>query len=98
MALTTGMTGMPGHGFYDRNSAPQWASIAALLPWLEEAVAGMALADPPAVLCQAFPRPDPRALADAIYGRAERLLQAHPERYPFRYVSVAMLLTRSPAR
>lgn len=51
-----------------------------------------------AVLCLAFPAHDPRALADDVFARAERLVREHPERYPFRYVSVAMLLTRSAAR
>ena len=31
-------TGMKGGGFYDDHSAPQMASIEAVLPWLEEAV------------------------------------------------------------
>ena len=44
MAVTTGMV---GHGFHDRNSAPQWAAIEAVLPWLDEAVAEMRLAEVP---------------------------------------------------
>ena len=32
-------TGMKGDGYYDDHSAPQMATIAAVLPWLEEAVA-----------------------------------------------------------
>ena len=31
-------SGMIGHGFYNRNSAPQLASIAYVLPWLDDAV------------------------------------------------------------
>ena len=41
MAVTTGMV---GHGFYDQNSGPQWAATEVVLPWLEAAVAEMALA------------------------------------------------------
>jgi len=37
-------TGMKGEGFYDDHSAPQMATIAAVLPWLEEAVGQMDLA------------------------------------------------------
>jgi hypothetical protein len=37
-ATTTGMT---GGGFYNANSAPQWRSIEAVLPWLEDAVASL---------------------------------------------------------
>jgi SAM dependent carboxyl methyltransferase len=52
MTVTTGMV---GRGFYDRNSAPQWAAIEAVLPWLEEAIAEMALADlPPTVALADF--------------------------------------------
>jgi gibberellin A4 carboxyl methyltransferase len=40
--------GMKGDGFYDRNSSPQMAAVAAVLPWLEDAVAQMDLADSPA--------------------------------------------------
>ena len=43
MAVTTGMV---GHGFYDRNSAPQWAAIEAVLPWLEDAIAELPPAEP----------------------------------------------------
>lgn len=50
------------------------------------------------VLCLAFPAQDPKRFADDVFGRAERLLRAHPARYPFRFASVAMLLTRSSAR
>lgn len=46
------------------------------------------------VLCAAFPSHEPERLADAVFGRAERLIREHPERYEFHYVSVAMLLTR----
>lgn len=48
------------------------------------------------VLQAAFPNADPQALADDVYARAEQLVRDHPERYPFRYVSVAALLTRRP--
>lgn len=41
MTVTTGMV---GHGFYDRNSAPQMSAIEHVLPWLDEAVAGLPLA------------------------------------------------------
>lgn len=37
----TGMTGMAGGGFYDANSAPQWALISAVVPWLEDAVSSL---------------------------------------------------------
>jgi hypothetical protein len=50
MAVTAGMV---GHGFYDRNSAPQWAAIEAALPWLEEAVAEMRLAAEPETIALA---------------------------------------------
>ncbi len=36
-------SGMKGDGFYDRNSSPQMAAVAAVLPWLEDAVAQMDL-------------------------------------------------------
>jgi gibberellin A4 carboxyl methyltransferase len=36
---------MKGDGFYDQNSAPQMASVAAVLPWLEDAVVQMDLSD-----------------------------------------------------
>jgi gibberellin A4 carboxyl methyltransferase len=39
-------TGMKGGGFYDDHSAPQMATIAAVLPWLEDAVGQMELATP----------------------------------------------------
>ncbi len=52
MAVTTGMV---GHGFYDHNSAPQWAATEAVLPWLEAAIAGMRLAEgPPAIALADF--------------------------------------------
>ncbi|MGD9544264.1 MAG: hypothetical protein AB7F41_12230 [Methylocystis sp.] len=47
-----------------------------------------------APLRMAFSGGDSAAIADDIYGRCERLIRANPERYPFRYVSVAALLTR----
>ena len=41
-------SGMIGHGFYNRNSAPQWSATLHVLPWLEDAIAAMSLAaDPP---------------------------------------------------
>lgn len=43
-------SGMVGHGFYNRNSATQWAAIEAVLPWLEQAIAEMDLAEPPAAV------------------------------------------------
>jgi SAM dependent carboxyl methyltransferase len=39
--------GMVGHGFYDRNSAPQWAATEAVLPWLDEAVARISVSKGP---------------------------------------------------
>lgn len=47
-----------------------------------------------AVLLAAFPHQEPGPFADDVFGRAERLIRDHPERYEFNYVSVAMLLTR----
>ncbi len=47
MAVTTGMV---GHGFYDQNSGPQWTTTEVVLPWLEAAVAEMALAATPATI------------------------------------------------
>ncbi|MTI45277.1 S-adenosylmethionine-dependent carboxyl methyltransferase [Roseibium hamelinense] len=37
-------TGMVGGGFYNQNSAPQMAAIAAILPWIDQGVATMDLA------------------------------------------------------
>ncbi len=39
-------TGMKGGGFYDDHSAPQMATIAAVLPWLDESIAQMELPQP----------------------------------------------------
>ena len=36
-------TGMKGEGFYDRHSSPQFAAIAAVLPWLDHAIGRMDL-------------------------------------------------------
>lgn len=36
-------TGMIGGGFYNANSAPQMAAIAAVLPWIDDAIAAMSL-------------------------------------------------------
>lgn len=48
------------------------------------------------VLTMALPATDGRSyLVRQIYERAEALLKANPERYPFRYMAVAMLLTRT---
>src|SRR5262245_25069567 len=38
-------TGMKDGGFYDRNSSPQWNSIAAVLPWLIEALGNLEISD-----------------------------------------------------
>ena len=40
MTVTTGML---GRGFYNRHSAPQWAVIDYVLPWLEDALLSMKL-------------------------------------------------------
>jgi len=42
--------GMIGHGFYDRNSAPQMAAIAYVLPWVESTALDMHLNDPPSII------------------------------------------------
>lgn len=48
------------------------------------------------VLTMALPATDGRGdLVQQTYARAEALLKANPERYPFRYMAVAMLLTRT---
>jgi gibberellin A4 carboxyl methyltransferase len=48
-----------------------------------------------AVLHNALPeQPDRVDLVNRIYARAKVLLEKTPERYPFRYAAVAMLLTR----
>jgi len=47
MAVTTGMI---GRGFYNRNSAPQWAAIDYVLPWIDEAARAMVFPDPPATV------------------------------------------------
>lgn len=48
-----------------------------------------------AVLRNALPEtPERNQLVDRIYRRAEEILRANPDDYPFRYVAVAMLLTR----
>ena len=80
MTVTTGMV---GQGFYDRNSAPQWAAIEAVLPWLEEAIAGMQLADlPPTVALADFGCSEGRnsiqvmqRLIPAVRARAARQIQ-----------------------
>lgn len=49
-----------------------------------------------AVLKSALPATAGRnRLVDRIYDKAVELLKAHPERYPFRYIAIAMLLTRT---
>jgi gibberellin A4 carboxyl methyltransferase len=40
-------SGMVGHGFYNRHSAPQWAAIAHVLPWLDAVAASLHLAKTP---------------------------------------------------
>jgi gibberellin A4 carboxyl methyltransferase len=50
MAVTTGMV---AHGFYDRNSAPQWAAIEAVLPWFEDAITEMRLSEEPTTIALA---------------------------------------------
>ncbi|WP_286132961.1 hypothetical protein [Labrenzia sp. DG1229] len=48
-----------------------------------------------AVLLHALPSgPGSRDLVDRIYKRAVEILKADPDRYPFRYVAVQMVLTR----
>lgn len=48
-----------------------------------------------AVLTNALPASEGRsALVNNIYAKAEDLINEHPELYPFRYASVAMMLTR----
>lgn len=43
MTQSTGMTGMIGRGFYDQNSAPQRLAIDHVLPWIDNALAEIAL-------------------------------------------------------
>jgi gibberellin A4 carboxyl methyltransferase len=50
MAVTTGML---GRGFYNRHSAPQWAAIDYVLPWLEEALQSMNLPPAPHIVALA---------------------------------------------
>ncbi|MCB1354393.1 MAG: hypothetical protein KDK03_16810 [Rhodobacteraceae bacterium] len=50
-----------------------------------EAVLRMALAD----------HPEAEALVGEAYARAERLLREAPERYPFRYIALAVRMTRT---
>ncbi|WP_422377168.1 hypothetical protein [Roseibium sp.] len=48
-----------------------------------------------AVLSGALPEtPDRGKLVERIYDTAVDLLKAYPDRYPFRYIAIAMLLTR----
>ena len=47
------------------------------------------------ILRTAFAGPHVDDLINDIYGRAERLVRDHPERYEFHWVSVAVLLTRN---
>lgn len=50
-----------------------------------------------AVLANALPETaDRNGLVDRIYTRAEEILRAAPNLYPFRYLAVVMLLTRKP--
>ncbi|MBN9671423.1 hypothetical protein [Roseibium aggregatum] len=47
------------------------------------------------VLTNALPEtPDRDTLVNRVYEKAVDLLKANPERYPFRYIAIAMLLTR----
>src|SRR5262245_14600037 len=41
------ITGMVGQGFYNRNSAPQWAAIDYALPWLEASLESIELSAAP---------------------------------------------------
>lgn len=43
-------SGMVGHGYYNRHSAPQRAAIDYVLPWLDAAVEALPLADVPATI------------------------------------------------
>lgn len=50
-----------------------------------------------AVLTNALPdTPERNGLVERIYSRAEEILISAPDLYPFRYLAVAMLLTRKP--
>lgn len=50
-----------------------------------------------AVLINALPADEGRSdLVNTIYAKAKDLIEANPELYPFRYASVAMMLTRKP--
>ncbi|WP_434051155.1 MAG: hypothetical protein RDA78_17790 [Roseibium sp.] len=50
-----------------------------------------------AVLTNALPdTPERNGLVERIYARAEAILKEAPDLYPFRYLAVAMLLTRRP--
>ncbi|WP_420332988.1 hypothetical protein [Roseibium sp.] len=50
-----------------------------------------------AVLTNALPdTPERGGLVDRVYERADEILRAAPDLYPFRYLAVAMLLTRKP--
>ncbi len=44
------ITGMVGQGFYNRHSAPQWATIEYTLPWLEASLGSMNLPTTPDVI------------------------------------------------
>lgn len=46
-------SGMVGHGFYDRHSAPQWAAIGCALPWLETLLESMDLPATPDIIALA---------------------------------------------
>ncbi len=47
-----------------------------------------------AVVSAAFPVDQDNRVVEEIFARAERLIREHPERYEFRYICVAALLTR----
>lgn len=77
MAVTTGML---GQGFYNRNSAPQWAAIEAVLPWLEGAIADMPLDDTPAAIALADFGCSEGRNSVALMQRAVRALRARTSR------------------
>lgn len=76
MTVTTGMV---GHGFYDRNSAPQWAATEAVLPWLDDAIGEMRLDDgPPAIALADFGCSEGRNSIEVMH----RVVRAFRKRTP----------------